>query len=179
MKRGFIIGCLVVVVACFLIGIGVFIYDLYRDARAAAQFKVLAEQIRTACNRCATTNPVSNRLYRNGRVLAVHLAGDAIGAILTEETLTNTVATSPQDIGTLVCVGDRVKQVVGHYTGGDAAYRISRDVCVIDWTSGDIIFKTTLNGSSPPAAKTRGGIDMGSDPEGYELREFIKKLVAK
>jgi hypothetical protein len=179
MKRGCIIGCIVLVAACFMLGIGVLIYNYYRDKQAAAPFKVIAEQVQLACSRCSAASPISTAPYRIGKVLAVHLAGDAIGSILTDKTLTNTVAFSPEEVGTLVCVGDRIKYVAGQYTGGDEAYRISRDVCVIDWASGEVIYKTTLRGSTPPAAKTKGGMDTGSDPEGYELKEFIKKLTVK
>ena len=179
MKRGCIIGSIAVVFACFAFGIGALIYNYCRDQQAAAPFKVIADQARSACSRCSTADPNSTVPYPSGKILAVYLTGDAIGSILTDKTLTDTIATSPADIGILVCVGERDKYVAGHYTGGDPAYRISRDVCVVDWDSGEVLYKTTLRGSSPPAAKTKGGMDTGSDPESYELKEFIRKLPVK
>ena len=179
MKRGCIIGCLVIMVAGFVIGIGALIYDYYLANKAAAPFKVMAEQVRTACSRCETAKQISTSPYRIGRVLVVHSAGDAIGSILTKDTLTNVVAISPEQVSTLVCVGEKVLSEVGHYTSGDAAYRVSRDVCIIDWTTGNIIYKTTLRGSTPPAAKTKSGSGTGSDPEYAELPGFISSLTEK
>lgn len=105
-------------------------------------------------------------------MLVVHNAGDAVGHPMAEKALSGILATSPEDIGTLICVGAKTQERISSSLSSYAAYRLSREICVIDWTTGEVIYKTTLQGSSPPISNPKGSSAVGSDPEYTQLREL-------
>ncbi|MHB1356458.1 MAG: hypothetical protein ACYCZF_10835 [Anaerolineae bacterium] len=95
---------------------------------------------------------------------------------MANRSLKEIAATSPDAVGTLICVGDAVENKTGTYTDSSIAYRISRVVCLTDMADGHVFYRTTLLGSKPPSVRRGSESGTGSDPIGNVLTEFILSL---
>lgn len=180
MRRNRISGCgYVIVPVLIVIGIVTIVLNSCAANKAAAPFKGMKDQAQAACAKCTTEEPRSTTPYRTGKVLVVHSAGDTVGHTMAEKALVGILAISPEEVGTLICVREKIQDRVSSYTSGYVAYRLSREICVIDLATDDVIYKMTLRGSSPPTTKPKGGSATGTDPEYTQLRDFILKLVEK
>ena len=173
------IGCTSLIV--LLIGGAIFAMVTFsvREIRAVAPFKDSKAQYLTACSVCQQVTQDTTNPYRIGRVLVVHTDGSAVALTMANRRLKEILATSPDEVGTLICVGDAVDIKTGSYTDSSGAYRTSRDICLIDMADGKVIFRTTLRGTSPPSVKRGSESGTGSDPIGNVLTEFILSLQVK
>lgn len=178
-KRGCGFGCGVVIVALMLGSLAFAVVYYYQAKKAAAPFKGLTEKSQMVCSQCQKNQKVTFP-YRQGKVLVVYSAtGQTIGHTMAEKILKGIVATNPDEVQTLVCVGEQRKQQEGVYRDGAPAYRLYRDICLINWQTGEMINQRTLAGSAPPKVKNKKGADYGTDPEYYELTSFILSLTEK
>ncbi|MGQ9585927.1 MAG: hypothetical protein ACUVXG_11080 [Anaerolineae bacterium] len=178
-------GCLVIVVACVVVSLvaggAALLSEVYQARKAAAPFESMEAEAKAACAQCFQAGaPVGVRQHRRGKVLVVESdTGKANGRVLWELPAEIRAAT-PEEIGTLVCVGAKQQERVGSYEDGAAAYRNHRQVCACLWPEQSPVLLRTVQGSSPPKAKTgRGRSASGGDPLPYEIASFIEALPAE
>ena len=151
-----------------------------RDCQAAAPFRGMKQSAQTACAQGAEMQFTKTTPYRTGKVLVVHTAGDAIGHTMAEKTLEGILAVSPEEVGTLICVGEAQRHQVGTYNTGLRAFRIDRWIWIIDLATGNVNYKSILEGSSPPYEIRNGDkSNTGEDAEYTRLTNFILKLPEK
>ena len=100
------------------------------EATAIAPFVGMKEQVRTMCARCSTAAK-SKEAYRIGKVLVAYDTGEIDGWSMSTDYMDGLIATTPADVGTLVCVGEAEKEVDTSFKYGDGtlAYRVKRSVC--------------------------------------------------
>lgn len=171
---GLVFGALV-----FIVAIVLFVVNSCAASRAAAPFKGLTEQAQATCAKCTSAEPLSTTPYRIGKVLVVHTAGDTVGHTMADKTLAGIVAVSPEEVGTVICVGVKTTKRINSSTSSYAAYQLSREICMIDWATGDVIYKTTLKGSAPATSRSKAGSSTGTDPEYMRLHDLIAGLTEK
>ena len=172
-------GCYAIPVAMIVLIVVIIMSGGIRDSQAAAPFKGMKELAQAACAQGVETQLTNSSPYRTGKVLVVHTEGDTVGHTMAEKTLVGILAVSPEEVGTLICVGEKERHRAGTYNTGAAAYRLDRSIWVIDLATGDVIYKTILGGSSPPQIIRDGDSDTGDDPEYRVLTQFILKLPEK
>jgi hypothetical protein len=136
-----------------LIGIGIailpIIYLGVRASLAAAPFILMQPQALVACRACASAPLDGVTPYRHGRVLVVNQAGMALGQVMADKALAGIVAANSAEVRTLISVGDPVSVPAGISPAGVKLYRIYRDVCLIDWSTRQVLYRTSLPGSKP------------------------------
>jgi hypothetical protein len=173
------LGCMVVVIVALVILAGSAIFRGCSANKAASTFAGMESQAREVCAKCIKGEAIGSKPYRTGKVLVVHRLGDTVSHTMVERTLKGIVASSPDEVSTYICVGPVDMQRVGEYSGGGgAAYRLSREICIIDRKTGEILYKTILTGS-PPSDFDNTGTSSGSDPEYAELTAFIRSLAVQ
>ncbi|MHB1356455.1 MAG: hypothetical protein ACYCZF_10820 [Anaerolineae bacterium] len=171
---GLVIGAIAIVVIIVLL-----VVNSCAASKAAAPFKDMEGQAQTVCAKCTSVEPLSTSPYRIGKVLVVHTAGDTVGHTMADKTLAGILAISPGEVGTVICVGAKTTKRINSSFSSYAAYQLSREICVIDWITGDVIYKTTLKGSAPATSRSKPGSSTGTDPENTRLRDFIANLPEK
>jgi hypothetical protein len=165
-----------------LIGCVALIVMNIREKRAAAPFKTMTEQARTLCAQCFSPGeepPAPPAPYRQGKLLAVSAdSGEALG--LTMARLSPELgATSPEQVGTLVCVGEVQREKVWSYTDRQPGYRLHRDLCIYDVVAERVVLTDMLSGDMPPPSKQSSGAESGSDPLDKALIPLLETLPAR
>lgn len=145
-------------------------------ALAATPFMWMRPKALAACKACYTAQMDGTKPYRMGRVLVVNSSGAAFGLVLANKALAGIAATAPDKVGTLICVGEPVSVQMGTTPTGVKLYRIYRDVCLIEWSTGRVIYRTSLAGSQLCISSYSGDVTQGSDPFNAELIDFIVAL---
>jgi hypothetical protein len=136
-----IIGACLALVPIIIIGV--------RATLAAAPFILLQPGAMVACRACESTPLDGTIPYRRGRVLVVNYSGMAFGQVLADQSLAGITATNTGEVGTLIAVGDPVTVQMGTAPSGAKLYMTYRDVCLIDWSTKQVIYRTSLAGSKP------------------------------
>ncbi|MHB1356457.1 MAG: hypothetical protein ACYCZF_10830 [Anaerolineae bacterium] len=136
-----LIGACVATVPLIFLGI--------QAIRAAAPFIWIQPTVLNACKACLSAPLDGANPYRRGRVLVVNSSGMALGLVLADKTLTGIAATSPKEVGTLIRVGDPVTVQMGVSASGAKLTQTFRDICLIDWSTKQVIYRTSLAGSKP------------------------------
>jgi len=174
-----IIIVVVGVVAVCLIG-GV---QYYRSKRAAAPFEGFQEEARAACAQCFLSQKSAGAApYRRGRVLVVQAGTGEVTTVIgvtMADLLPEVRATSPEEVGTLVCAGEVQQLQVSTYQDGEPAYKLYREICIYDLTAEEVILFDTLWGGPPPPIKTEKGPKSGPDPVHRELVSLLEGLPVK
>lgn len=174
-------GCGELLGNAFLIVIYVFVLLTNRDNSGSVDpFKAITMQAQTACSIGWGKEPTSTVPYRIGKILVVDAWGDVTDYLKADKVAANVVASSPEEVGTLICVGSSKELYLGKPSSRLPAYQLLRDVILVNLATGDVIYKATLKGSIPPtSADPQGGSYYGTDPEFEQLREFILALPEK
>jgi len=141
------VGWLVVIGACVVVA--PLIWLGIRAASGAAPFASLQPHAMQMCRACSGTPVDGAKPYRIGRVLVVQPSGIALGQVMADESLAGITAQRKGEIGTLVCVGEPYQVQTGTSCHGEALYRTYREVCLLDYTSGAVLYHTSLKGSEP------------------------------
>jgi hypothetical protein len=147
---------LVIVLVLIVIVLVIIVLNSCAASKAAAPFKGMNARTQAACVKCVTGQPKGTAPYRIDKVLMVHTAGDTIGHTMADKALVGIVAVSPEEVGTVICVGEKIQERINSSLSSYAAYQLSREICVLDWATGDVIYKTTLKGSAPPTSNHKG-----------------------
>jgi hypothetical protein len=172
-------GCLLFLVLLLIIGVGTMVWRSCQPDKALEPFAVIKEIARSVCNGSMQKQPISSMPYHVGKILAVRSDGEAIGHIMEFAPIQDVIAVSSQEIGTLICVGDTVLTEIDHSSERAAAYQISRDIYVVDWTTSDVIYKINLKGTLPLTPVSKVDAIAGTDPEYTLLLDFISHLPEK
>lgn len=141
--------------------------------------EAVKEQARTACSSGWSEGLASTTPYRIGKVL-IYTEREVIEYLSADRALTSIMAVTPEEVGTVICVGSRKEAYLGKPPSRLPAYQLLRDICIINLATGDVIYKTTLKGSIPPPSTDPQGVSyFGTDPAFSELCEFIARLPVK
>jgi hypothetical protein len=120
-----------------------------RAASASLPFIAMQPRLLAACKVCDTAPMDGASPYRRGSMLVVNRLGFTFGQVLADKRLGGIAATQSSKVGTIIRVGDPVAVQVGISPTGEKLYRSYRDVCLIDWSTKQVIFRTSLAGSAP------------------------------
>ena len=119
-----LIGFCVALVPLIILGI--------QAAGATAPFITMQLRALVVCRVYETAQMDGSNLYRKGHVLVVNSLGIPFGQVLANKALEGIVATAPDQVGTLICVGNPVFVQIGTAPSGDKLLRVYRDVCLIE-----------------------------------------------
>lgn len=136
-----LIGACVAAVPLIFLGI--------QAIRAAVPFIWIQPATLSACKTCSSAPLDGANPYRRGRVLVVNSSGMALGLVLADKSLVGIAATSPKEVGTLVRVGEPITVQMGVSPAGVKLTQVFRDVCLIDWSTKQVIYRTSLAGCKP------------------------------
>lgn len=173
------IGCGLCLIVGTVLVVTIVVITQVQNARAAAPFKGMKDEMQALGFHCSGYAYSTVEPQRVGRVLVVDSDGRAIGRVMARTKLNGIVATSPEEVGSVLLVSDAEKTQMGTYSDGAKAFHISREVCLIDLESGDVIYRGLLMGSTPPSSKSGGGSATGSDPLPDEVLDFIAALTER
>ncbi|MCE5257565.1 MAG: hypothetical protein LLG44_00715 [Chloroflexi bacterium] len=120
-----------------------------RAVLASTPYVTLQPRLQEACRVCSGAPLDGTKPYRIGRLLVVQPSGIPIGQIMADESLAGITAPSKNTIGTLVCVGEPVSVRIGTASCGTPLYRQYREVCLIDYATQRVLYRTNLAGSQP------------------------------
>ena len=173
------IGCLTfglgLIVLIYFISVGAFIPDKYRLLKKSAQQAVY----QAVCAKCGESSFEIKEPYRIGKIWRVYSAdGSPANRWLGYNPFEEIEAKTPDEVGTLVCVGKVVKAGCGQYENGQPAYQLLRNICLIDVATNTVVYETTLMGSAPPRSVSGREAGEGSDAL-YKLKDFILGLPEK
>lgn len=169
-------GCAILLVLGIVVGLTAVIITLGRNAQAALPFKGMKDQVQAICLHCSGQPLNALEPHRRGRVLVVDSTGAAIGQVMANKRLAGIRATVPNEVGSIIFVGDKEEHQTGSYTDGSEAYRVYREGCIIDLVTGNVLYRGSIRGTPPPSTKSGAGPESGSDPLNAELIAFILAL---
>jgi len=136
-----LIGAVVVLVPALVLGARAFL--------RAVPFIGAQPRAAALCRACAQAPVDGTKPYRIGRVLAAQHNGIALGNVMGDARLAGIAAVRPSEVGTLICAGQAVSVTVGVSERGAPLTRQYRDICLVDWRSGEVLYRTSLAGSQP------------------------------
>ncbi|MHB9033453.1 MAG: hypothetical protein ACYC6L_10435 [Anaerolineae bacterium] len=135
-----LIGAVIALVPAFVLGA--------RGALAALPFYTLQPRLMELGRACAAAPVDGIKPYRVGKLLVVQPNGLPYGRVMDLLRAGALGAAKQGEIGTLVRVGEPFKvQALG--SDCPDACRLYREVCLIDFASGKVLFRTNLAGSDP------------------------------
>jgi hypothetical protein len=172
-------GCAILILLAIGIGITFTIFTISRNAQAAAPFKAMKAQLHALCTFCSGTEGGTTPPSIVGKVVVIDSTGAAIGFVMANKRLAAIRAYQPDDVSTVILVGDIELLQFSTYSDGANAYIGYRDVCIIDLQSGKVLTSKRFHGSKPASSKQGAGAKEGSDPINQEIIEFILALTVK
>jgi hypothetical protein len=149
------------------------------EIRLTNVFMPMKAQYQVACERSIGVKSAPGTLSISGKLLIVEMDGEAYTNTMLNPSLKNVVASDYKEVGTLLCVGPKITKRVGTYTSGTSAYRIQRDISLVDMKTVSVIGGATIYGTNPPSAKPLGGSATGSDPRVSVLAKYVRALPVK
>jgi len=120
-----------------------------RAVIGAAPFAGLQPRAMELCRACSAAPMDGVSPYRIGQVLVVQPSGIPLGQLMADESLSSVLASRRGEVGTLACISEPYQVLTGASCHGEALYRIYREVCLVELSSGSVLYRTSLAGAKP------------------------------